>query len=138
MKPIEDLRLNQTQAAAVVGISRRELTREDDPAPCEDDGTYILKRLITWAIARAGNETDAQIKFEKLRKLARENEVAERRLIDIEELRPHTSALQDALRDFGDKIARKKTITGSQAQAMFNKTLRTVEAKLERVSSADG
>lgn len=135
--PISDLNLTQVQAADLLGVSRRFLTIDDDnPPPRNEDGSYNAQRIVAWFAAR-GSEIDEQIKAEKLRKLKRDNEVAERRLVDMEELRPHTVVLQDALRDYAEKIARKKNMTGQQAHAMFNRTLNAVEAKIASIANAD-
>ena len=48
MESITELRLNQKDAAALLGIDRRNLTREGDIAPREPDGTYLATELVAW------------------------------------------------------------------------------------------
>ena len=138
MGPISKLCLSQKDAAELIGVSRRFLTiDDDDPPPREADGKYNAVDLVAWFVKR-GSEIDEQIKSEKLRKLKRDNDVAEKRLVDVESLREHTIVLQDCLREYGDAVARKKKLTGPQAQSMFNKALRTAEVKLATIANADG
>lgn len=122
----------------MLGVTRWTLTREGKEAPRNPDGTYNPKTLVAWHVKKLDSGVSGEIEKQKLRKLSRENDVAEKRLIDIEVLRPHCSALQDSLRDLGDKLARKKKITGAQAQAMLNKTLRTVASKIVSINGTDG
>ena len=119
MESITELRLNQKDAAALLGIDRRNLTREGDLAPREPDGTYLATELVAWFVDR-GSELDEKIKTEKLRKLKRDNETAEGNLVDVNELFSWAEKLGAFIRRAGDLLARKNTITGREAQEIVN------------------
>jgi len=119
MESITELRLNQKDAAALLGIDRRNLTREGDLAPREPDGTYLATELVAWFVDR-GSELDEKIKTEKLRKLKRDNETAEGNLVDVNELFSWAEKLGAFIRQAGDLLARKNTITGREAQEIVN------------------
>ena len=119
MESITELRLNQKDAAALLGIDRRNLTREGDIAPREPDGTYLATELVAWFVDR-GSELDEKIKTEKLRKLKRDNETAEGNLVDVNELFSWAEKLGAFIRRAGDLLARKNTITGREAQEILN------------------
>ena len=122
MESITELRLNQKDAAALLGINRRNLTREGDLAPREPDGTYLATELVAWFVDR-GSELDEKIKTEKLRKLKRDNETAEGNLVDVNELFSWAEKLGAFIRQAGDLLARKNTITGREAQEILNSSV---------------
>lgn len=132
----EEWRLSQKEAADLLGISTRSLRREGDKAPRNSDGTYNAKHLCAWYSKRFEPGVPDEIKQQKLRKLRRENDEAESRLVDMEVLRSHLELLLSSLRLFGDQLGKKVSMTGRQAQAELNRTLREVAGKLANVATA--
>ena len=126
--------LRQGAAAALLGISERKL-RSAGP-PRNPDGSYDAAKLVAWWIKRkvaqvVPTKGDALERFreEKVRQAKRENDVAEKKLVNAVEIGQMWTLSQTALRngllslqgEFGKEIFERLDFWLTQADAMWKR-----------------
>ena len=137
IETISNVVLTQIQVAELLEVTVRSVSRNKD-IPRDADGKYYLAEIVRWTRgASEDNETDELIKQERYRKLKRENDLAEGHLIDAPTQSEVMAEITDALRDFGEKMARKGKMTGTQVHAMFNQLLSKLKAKFDSLAGED-
>ncbi len=130
---ISEVKLNQKQAAELLGINRYMLTRKGKEAPRNEDGTYNPMKIVAWYLKKFKRGTEGMIEEERFRKIKRENDQEESNLIDMEVIKPHCELLLSSLQRLSDQFGQKVTITGQQAQKELNDTLKRVAEKIRPI-----
>ena len=103
----------------------------------------LWKKMLDYA-KRPESIDDASLKTEKLqgeikvleeryRKLEIENQIKEEHLVDIRDLTQGLSGLGQIMRETGDTLARKKTLTGRDAVELWNSGLDKYERKRKAI-----
>ncbi len=133
---LEDLRFKQKDVAKLVGISYRTIQRHEE-IPRDESGHYPVLGLMSWIqnTDGFGDELDQELKRERIRKLRRENDMAEGYLIDARTQESIVGEIVDVMRSLGDSLARKNQLTGPQAQAMFNAAVQKLSARMDQLAN---
>ena len=127
----------------MLGCDARKLRDRKDEIPPNADGKYSVKQIVDWFKVQLNTDDESlaaqklSLEVQRLENQVRAQEVDHQvncgKLIDREQVLRRFDRAAELMKAAGEKIARKKSITGSQAQAIFNAALDKAVREIEGV-----
>ncbi len=130
---LEDMPLHRSTVNAITGVSMSSIQARADIWRPDAKKKYRLKTVLE---ALQGSEADEQRTALELRRLA--NQVAAQdadlkeragKLVPAADYEANLMAFSQAVREVGERMARKKKLTGPQAQGMLTAALKKLRGK---------
>ena len=87
------------------------------------------------SLARTKTEKEIEKLTQQIRKISNQSHQIEKNHVRVDVMRSRMERLAQVLEQLGDQFARKKKITGADAQKMLNNMLRNFKRELQRIES---
>ena len=136
LSELKNFRLSLQAAAWVTGTQSNTFEQQTHIS-ADSYGFYSMESIVGYLQGESVDNRKKELEIKKLENLVRNQDAQYLKdqglLVDREHLRERLGLAAQGIRNVGDNLARKGTITGTQAQALLNNAIKKLARDLKTI-----